>query len=560
MSLGLGAPRLSAIPTTSSGQPTTSRTIGFKTTGPSGGAGAGGGISGLVDGMSGLSMRGSDANVRGSGMMARGFGMGGPGGIGRRSSTFTGRPSSISVMGAGGSSVPTKDPRPIRDKTWQANAIRTLINFLVQAGYNQPVSAKTLQPPSGKDFQTIFKFLYAQLDPCYVYQKKFEEEVPVILKGLRYPFADQIGKSHLYSVGSMHAWPTLLAMLTWMVELILCCDQLDNQGDFDDGVGPDGMAAGGASTHPEKIFFEYLTKAYAVFLAGGDDYDAMDAELMANFGISSFLQLKKNEMVLRDIERLTRENELLQKEWTTLSTAEPPVVTLEKEKALLESDLDKFRKYLAHLEGKKSNYVEVVGKMKEEFDAKEAELASLQKERAELQVIVDTQEISPADVDRMTAEREQLAKQIEAVNAKTEEGNKICWEKEIALQRKMDQLEKLIQEFNSRAYNLGLLATAAIAHADSDSEQLRFDELELRVHAARPQQMTSLDLKNQVKPILNRLRANFNSAYHKAADDDIALQDKLDGLCETVAEKVEALAAIEKRIQKLGEQYNEEKE
>jgi SMC interacting uncharacterized protein involved in chromosome segregation len=81
--------------------------------------------------------------------------------------------------------VITKEPRPIRDKSWQANAIRTLINFLLGAGYPHPISAKTLQAPSQKDFQLIFKFLYAQLDPKYEYQKKFEEEVPVIMKGLR---------------------------------------------------------------------------------------------------------------------------------------------------------------------------------------------------------------------------------------------------------------------------------------------------------------------------------------------------------------------------------------
>lgn len=37
----------------------------------------------------------------------------------------------------------------------------------------------------------------------------------------RYPFADQISKSQLYAVGSMHSWPSLLAMLTWMVEQLM---------------------------------------------------------------------------------------------------------------------------------------------------------------------------------------------------------------------------------------------------------------------------------------------------------------------------------------------------
>lgn len=37
----------------------------------------------------------------------------------------------------------------------------------------------------------------------------------------RYPFYSDISKSNLQAVGSMHAWPVLLAMLTWLVELIV---------------------------------------------------------------------------------------------------------------------------------------------------------------------------------------------------------------------------------------------------------------------------------------------------------------------------------------------------
>lgn len=99
----------------------------------------------------------------------------------RRSSAFNGRPSSTSYA----TTNITKEPRPIREKQWQTGAIKTLINFLIQAGYNLPVSPKTLQAPSSKDYQNIFRFLYNQLDPNYNYVKKFEEEVPVILRGLK---------------------------------------------------------------------------------------------------------------------------------------------------------------------------------------------------------------------------------------------------------------------------------------------------------------------------------------------------------------------------------------
>lgn len=117
-------------------------------------------------------------------------------------------------------SAPAKDPRPIRDKNFQLACIKQLIDFLSKTGFDKPISAKILTAPSSKDFQMIFKYLYGKIDASYEFGKKFEDEVPVLIKGIRYPYANDISKSQLYAVGSMHAWPSLLALLVWMVELI----------------------------------------------------------------------------------------------------------------------------------------------------------------------------------------------------------------------------------------------------------------------------------------------------------------------------------------------------
>lgn len=101
------------------------------------------------------------------------------------------------------------------------NCIKNLIGFLAKSGYDKPISQKILTAPSTKDFQQIFKFLYAKIDPTYEFGKKFEDEVPGLLKGIRYPYANDISKSSLLAVGSIHAWPALLAMLNWIVELIM---------------------------------------------------------------------------------------------------------------------------------------------------------------------------------------------------------------------------------------------------------------------------------------------------------------------------------------------------
>ena len=79
-----------------------------------------------------------------------------------------------------------KESRPIREKSWQAHAIRGLISFLVSSGYNQSaVSIKSLQNPSTKDFMSIFKFLYGQLDPGFDFKRKIEEDVQYVLRALR---------------------------------------------------------------------------------------------------------------------------------------------------------------------------------------------------------------------------------------------------------------------------------------------------------------------------------------------------------------------------------------
>ena len=104
---------------------------------------------------------------------------------GRRSSAYTnGRPSSIGFL----SQVPpqiAKDPRPIRDKTYMANAQRNIIDYLISANYPIPISIKTLQVPTSKDFAKIFKFLYNRMDPNYQFVKKIEDEVVLCLKALK---------------------------------------------------------------------------------------------------------------------------------------------------------------------------------------------------------------------------------------------------------------------------------------------------------------------------------------------------------------------------------------
>jgi kinetochore protein NDC80 len=204
-----------------------------------------------------------------------------------------------------------KDPRPIKDKRFQQNAIQKLIQFLMSSGYPQGLSPKSFQSPSSKDFQSIFKFLYSRIDPSYNFDqqnRKFEEEVPSLLRGIRYPFADQINKSNLFTVGSLHAWPVLLAMLIWMVELIISIQELElaeENNDLDD------------NQQAERMFFEYLSKAYTTFLNSIEESssDIIDRPLFEKFE-------EKDSLVKRDLDTIERDLQHFGKEWELISHSE----------------------------------------------------------------------------------------------------------------------------------------------------------------------------------------------------------------------------------------------
>jgi kinetochore protein NDC80 len=159
------------------------------------------------------------------GRTSMGMGMGRTSmGVARRQSvassrqSFGGRPSLGSRRSSiHGSATGTSDPRPLSDKAYRANCIRSLIQFLTENGYDAPLSPKLLSAPSTKDFIRIFQFIYAQFDPSYPWDRmKAEDDIPLILKNIGYPFP--VKKSAIFACGSQHNWPKLLGALTWMIE------------------------------------------------------------------------------------------------------------------------------------------------------------------------------------------------------------------------------------------------------------------------------------------------------------------------------------------------------
>ena len=100
----------------------------------------------------------------------------------------------------------------------------------------------------------------------------------------------------------MHAWPGMLAMLNWMVDINMVSEKL-----LLGEIVPEEFD----NNFHERVFFDFLSDAYGHFLAGKDDFSESERQLEQQFD-------NRNAERLADIERLQEENDQLVKELTQL--------------------------------------------------------------------------------------------------------------------------------------------------------------------------------------------------------------------------------------------------
>lgn len=306
-------------------------------------------------------------------------------------------------------------------------------------------------------------------------------------------------------------------------------------------------STGITESQPERIFFDYLTKSYKVFLAGNDDFDAMVQELGRNFE-------QKNNIVSLDLNRLSESVSLLEKEYQSFVSEESPLNKTDREKNIYANDIDKFKKFMAHLTAKKQKFIESIERSVIELQDMEKELADAELQRASLQGQVDAQDIRPEDIDKMNAEKEILCKTMETLNQAKEEASKIFWEREVQVQKRMDAVEKLIQEYNYSGEKSGLIPVEA-----HNSQDIKF-ELTFNQHAIRSDLMIDLDIKQHIQSNLLVLRDGYNKTIHITQSDILELQETMDRLTEVTNDKIEDLKGLEDKIRKINQQYTEDRE
>jgi kinetochore protein NDC80 len=510
----------------------------------------------------------------------------------RRSSVYRGRTSTIGG-GAGAhqsffqqapapAGVP-RDPRPLKDRSYQTKIGQELLEYLAQHNFEMEMkhmlSQNIIKSPTQKDFNYVFQWLYHRIDPSYKFQKNIDQEVPPLLKQLRYPYEKSITKSQISAVGGQN-WSTFLGLLHWMMQLAQMLERY-TMNHYDDACIEAGIDVTG-----DHIIFDFLSTAYRDWLSMDEDATDEDAERVLAPHVGAMAQAfeRSNSKYRQELDILEAENKRLLQEIDDLEKSTPDPAVLDNHFKIMEEDKVKFEEYNALAMQRSEKYETRINVLREELDKLVVELQEAEDERRGLQRAVDDLGISMQDIDRMTSERERLQKGIESAAQRLEEAKKKVAEKEMEASRKLDELERMADKYNTLAYQIGLIpATAANAKGKNYELQVTVNEgpnftssqlqgsynnggvendrlLVDPVTGYQPAHILNLDLRGTVKNSFLALRKEISERRKVAMDMMMEDHDLLDRAKEAIEDKRNEVEALEHRVRAAEEEYEKTKE
>jgi kinetochore protein NDC80 len=219
-----------------------------------------------------------------------------------------------------------------------------------------------------------------------------------------------------------------------------------------------------------------------------------------------------------------------------------------------------------------------LGKSIEETDA---ELEAADKERQELQAIIDGRGMTIADIDRMATEKERLDTALQATSIRAEESKKRVAEKELAASRKLDELEQTIERYNNLGYQIGVIPSTAVNAKGQEYELVlsindgpNFSGSQMGASTQdasdrlladsgtgySPHHLVNLDLRGTVKANILTLRKDIAERRNSALEADMNNHDLLDKIKEAMDDKQSEVEALGHRVAQAEEELEKLRE
>lgn len=429
-------------------------------------------------------------------------------------------------LAPGAPAAPLRDPR-LRSKNARAQMEANVTAFIEATGFHMPGwTMKLVHEPTQSAFVAMFRHIYAHcIDANYPIGadgRKFEDEVMLLMKEVRYPFVDDLTKTKLTAAGSQQNWPACLAMLDWLVQLGGAVARV--------GAGPLERRIEESELH--ALFFPFLWRCYARFWDNQDTYPEEMAALERAF-------VDKNAQLRGAVAALDEDKARVDAELAEY-TRESPLARERRENAVIRGDIAKFAKYhdeilLPKLEKSRRS----IARLQAALAESEAEVHARRAERARRQQLVDAQHMSAEEFERLYTARERLLRQLDELGHANRAALERCWELEVRLAKQQEEAERRMAEFNRAA-------GAAEVHT----------RLELVPGNAATLLPAGMDMRS-VREAIERVRAAHLKRYHAQSDERAALQERLDEVREALARAQRDVRASETQLEAQREQGDE---
>ncbi|CAK7564605.1 MAG: kinetochore-associated Ndc80 complex subunit ndc80 [Sporothrix epigloea] len=518
------------------------------------------------------------------GMSSLGGGMASVGGSSSHQSIFSQAPAPAGAL---------RDPRPLKDRSYLARIGQELIEYMTQHNFelemSHTLSQNVIKSPTQKDFVYMFQWLYRRIDPSYRFQKSIDQEVPLLMKQIRYPYEKGITKSQIAAVGGQN-WGTFLGMLHWMMELAVMLERYSGNR-YDDA-----CAEAGIDVVADHITFEFLAHAYQDWLVmdvdadgddGGDDAEQMSKMLAPHIDTMTRQLDQAYAKHEEELAALEMEHAKLIRDISDLEKTTPDLAALDEDFKVMEEDKVKFEEYNELALQRCERHETRIPLFQEELDRLMEEVAEAEKEQRNLRQAVDDQGISMADIDRMNSERERLQKGIEAAGQRLEDAKRKVAEREVDASRRLEELERTVDRYNTLAYQIALIpSTAANAKGRDYELRVRVNEsanfaestdaltavppgtgnmemerlLEDPLTGYQPAHILNLDLRGHVKNSFLALRKEVAERRSTALETMMKDHDLLDSIKEAMEDKRSEVEALEHRVRAAEQEHEKTKE
>ncbi|CAE6408116.1 unnamed protein product [Rhizoctonia solani] len=439
-----------------------------------------------------------------------------------------------------------KDTRPIRDKTFQHMCANEVLDYLQQRQFKYPITLKTLTSPTNKDFQTIFIFLINDvIDPNFQWGRagrKMEDDIILLLKDHRYRSADTISKSSLAAVGSMHAWPNVLAMLHWLVNLsLLKLRFMDSMAENDPwlpaAIDPDGKPV--SDSNPDVVIDDYIAATYRLYLSGEDQFPEQLQVLEDFFDRRSEAANSQAENDTIASDRATSELQTLLAKPTELAQAKSALEEAQRLKEQYTSGIETTQR-------KDAKLVKNIQALKENIEEANQKMQNLEKEENALQAAIAAQPITAEEMQRLATETEKLQRNLREMQARHRDLVRQNNSSEVALSHRVHQLDTAVTEYNELLWKLGLLhqrrAKGPNDSMESNGDEDAEGEYEIELNSAanvvgemlRGGGTLNGGLKNRVQPALSALADEAREARTELDSERLAKESDVDKIAEEI--------------------------